>query len=126
SDVCSSDLGALGAKASFLPTVLNIAQCLGWAVFELVVIATGLQALAAHVHVDAPRWACVLLAGAVTTALTIRPLGSIRVLRRYVSVLVVGALVVLVVGLLRRPATEVHGSWGGFWLAVDAVVALTI
>ena len=31
--------GLLGAKASFLPTVLNIAQCLGWAVFELLVIA---------------------------------------------------------------------------------------
>ena len=37
--------GLLGAKASFLPTVLNIAQCLGWAVFELLVIAAGLQAL---------------------------------------------------------------------------------
>ena len=37
--------GLLGARASFVPTVLNIAQCLGWAVFELVTIAIGLQAL---------------------------------------------------------------------------------
>ena len=37
--------GLLGAKASFLPTALNIAQCLGWAVFELVTITIGLQAL---------------------------------------------------------------------------------
>ena len=118
--------GLLGARASVLPTVLNIAQCLGWAVFELVVISTGLQALARHEHLDAPRWACVLLAGVITTALTIRPLGAIRVLRRYVTVLVVAALVVLVVGLLRRHGTPVTGSWGGFWLAVDAVVALTI
>jgi purine-cytosine permease-like protein len=116
----------LGARASSLPTALNIAQCLGWAVFELVVIATGLQGLAQHAHLGVPRWACVLAAGVVTTALTIRPLGAIRVLRRYVSVLVVAALVVLVVGLLRRPAAPVTGSWGGFWLAVDAVVALTI
>jgi putative hydroxymethylpyrimidine transporter CytX len=118
--------GLLGARASSLPTALNIAQCLGWAVFELVVIATGLQGLAQHAHLGVPRWACVLAAGVVTTALTIRPLGAIRVLRRYVSVLVVAALVVLVVGLLRRPAAPVTGSWGGFWLAVDAVVALTI
>jgi NCS1 family nucleobase:cation symporter-1 len=101
--------------------VLNIAQCLGWAVFELVVIATGLQSLA-----KVPHWAAVLLAGGVTTALTIRPLGAIRVLRKYVSVLVVVALVVLVVGLLRHPAAHVSGTWGGFWLAVDAAVALTI
>jgi putative hydroxymethylpyrimidine transporter CytX len=113
--------GLLGAKASFLPTVLNIAQCLGWAVFELVVIASGLQSLA-----SVPHWAAVLLAGVVTTGLTIRPLGAIRVLRKYVSVLVVAALTVLIVGLLRHPAAHVAGSWGGFWLAVDAAVALTI
>jgi putative hydroxymethylpyrimidine transporter CytX len=113
--------GLLGAKASFLPTVLNIAQCLGWAVFELIVIADGLHAL-----VSVPRWVCVIAAGAVTTALTIRPLGAIRVLRKYVSVLVLIALAVLVVGLVRHPAAHVSGSWGGFWLAVDAAVALTI
>jgi NCS1 family nucleobase:cation symporter-1 len=113
--------GLLGAKASFVPTVLNIAQCLGWAVFELIVIADGLHAL-----VSVPRWVCVLAAGAVTTALTIRPLGAIRVLRKYVSVLVVIAMGVLIAGLVRHPAAHVTGSWGGFWLAVDAAVALTI
>jgi nucleobase:cation symporter-1, NCS1 family len=118
--------GLLGARVSVLPTALNIAQCLGWAVFELVVITTGLQAIARYTGVGVPRWACVLLAGVITTALTIRPLGAIRVLRRYVTVLVVAALVVLVVGLLRRPSAPVTGSWSGFWLAVDAVVALTI
>ena len=115
--------GLLGAKASVLPTVLNIVQCLGWAVFELLVISAGLEALTGG-HL--PRWACILLAGVVTTALTIRPLGSIRVLRKYVSVLVVVAMVVLAVGLLRNPVPTIDGSWNGFWLAVDAAVALTI
>jgi len=115
--------GLLGAKASVLPTVLNIVQCLGWAVFELLVISAGLEALTGG-HL--PRWACIVLAGGVTTALTIRPLGSIRVLRKYVSVLVVIALVVLAVGLLRNPLPAIDGSWSGFWLAVDAAVALTI
>ncbi len=115
--------GLLGAKASFLPTALNIAQCLGWAVFELVTISIGLQALT---HGDLPRWLCLVLAGAVTTALTIRPLGWIRTLRKYVSVLVVFALVVLVIGLLREPVPELAGSWQGFWLAVDSAMALTI
>jgi nucleobase:cation symporter-1, NCS1 family len=115
--------GLLGAKASVLPTVLNIVQCLGWAVFELLVISAGLEALTGG-HLA--RWACILLAGGVTTALTIRPLGSIRVLRKYVSVLVVIAMVVLAVGLLRNPVPAIDGSWSGFWLAVDAAVALTI
>ncbi len=115
--------GLLGAKASFVPTALNIAQCLGWAVFELVTITIGLQALTSD---NLPRWLCLVLAGAVTTALTIRPLGWIRTLRRYVSVLVVLALVVLAVGLLRRPVPELAGSWQGFWLAVDSAMALTI
>jgi NCS1 family nucleobase:cation symporter-1 len=115
--------GLLGAKASFVPTVLNIAQCLGWSVFELVVISQGLQALTRG-HLSS--WVCVLFAGVVTTALTIKPLGAIRVLRKYVSVLVVLAMVVLIVGLLRHPMGVVSGSWSGFWLAVDAAVALTI
>jgi nucleobase:cation symporter-1, NCS1 family len=115
--------GLLGARASFVPTLLNLAQCLGWAVFELVIIAQGLTAVTGGVL---PRWGCVLAAGVITTALTIRPLGSIRLLRRYVSVLVVFAMVVLLIGMLRHPATPVHGTWGGFWLAVDAAVALTI
>lgn len=115
--------GLLGGRASFLPTVLNIAQCLGWSVFELLVISQGLQALTRG---QLAPWVCVVVAGAVTTALTIKPLGAIRVLRKYVSVLVVLAMLVLVAGLLRHPMGSVTGTWGGFWLAVDAAIALTI
>ncbi|MGX7681181.1 purine-cytosine permease family protein [Jatrophihabitans sp. DSM 45814] len=115
--------GVLGARASIVPTILNIAQCVGWAVFELVVITTGLQALT---HESIPRWLCLLAAGLVTTALTIWPLGWIRSLRKYVSLLVVLALIVLVVGLLRDPVPHLAGSYSGFWLAVDSAVALTI
>ncbi len=118
--------GLLGGRASALPTVLNIAQCLGWGIFELVTISTGLGALS-HGHL--PRWLCILAAGVVTTALTIRPLGWIRALRKYVSVLVVLALIVLAVGLARRhgaPTGAEGHSWQGFWLAVDSAMALTI
>lgn len=118
--------GLLGAKASFVPTAFNLAQCLGWAIFELIVIAQGLTAVTRGA---VPVWAATLIAGIVTTALTIRPLGAIRLLRRYVSVLVVIALVVLLIGLARRPADALDsltGSWSGFWLAVDAIVAIGI
>ena len=35
----------LGRRGSYLPTGLNILQCLGWSIFELIVIATGASAL---------------------------------------------------------------------------------
>ena len=73
--------GLFGARLSYLPTVLNILQCIGWAVFELVTIAT-----AAHTVAPAlPKWGYVLIAGLATALLTIRPLGAIRVLRRYAT-----------------------------------------
>ena len=71
----------------------------------------------------------MLAGGVITTALTIRPLGAIRVIRQYVTVLVVlAALVVLVIGLLRRASGTGHAdrSWAGFWLGVDSVVAVSM
>jgi nucleobase:cation symporter-1, NCS1 family len=115
--------GLLGAKASWLPTGLNIAQNLGWGIYEIILIATSLRALTDD-HL--PRWLCVVLTGVVTTGLTIRPLGAIRVIRKYVSVLVVIATVILAIGLLRRGVPHIGGSWSGFLLAVDAVIALSV
>ena len=47
--------GLFGARLSYLPTMLNILQCPGWGVFELVTIAT-----AAHTVAPAlPRWGVV-------------------------------------------------------------------
>jgi len=116
--------GLLGGKASYLPTALNIAQNLGWGTFEIVLIAETLRSVAHH-HLD--RWLCVLIAGIITTGLTIRPLGAIRVLRKYVTVLVILATVALAIGLLRKHIPVVpDSSWSGFWLGVDAVIAVSI
>ena len=115
--------GLFGARLSYLPTVLNIAQGLGWGVSELVTIAT-----AAHTVAPAlPRWAYVIIAGAATAALTIRPLGAIRVLRRYVTGAVLVVLVYLFVALLLHPLPGLgQGTWSGFWPATDTVVAVAI
>ena len=115
--------GLFGARLSYLPTVLNIAQCLGWGIFELVTIAT-----AAHTVAPAlPRWGYILLAGVATALLTVRPLGAIRILRRYVTAAVVLVLAYLSVQLLRHPLPGfTHGSWSGYWVAMDTVVAAAI
>src|SRR5580700_11259563 len=115
--------GLFGARLSYLPTALNILQCLGWAVFELVTIAT-----AAHTVAPALRkWGYVLIAGLATALLTIRPLGAIRVLRRYAAGAVLVVLCYLFVQLIRHPLPGfTHGTWSGYWAATDTVVAVAI
>ncbi len=115
--------GLFGARPSYLPTALNVLQCLGWGTFELVTIATAAHTVAPSL----PRWTYVLIAGVLTTALTLRPLGSIRVLRRYVTGAVAVVLVYLLVQLLRHPLPALtHGTWSGYWLAVDQTVAVAV
>ena len=41
--------GLFGARLSYLPTVLNILQCVGWGVFELVTIATAAHLSLIHI-----------------------------------------------------------------------------
>ncbi len=115
--------GLFGADLSFLPTVLNVLQCLGWGVFELVTIAT-----AAHTVAPAlPRWAYILIAGVATGLLAARPLGAIRILRRYVTGAVIVVLVYLLAQLASRPLPGFsHGTWSGYWAATDTVVAAAI
>jgi nucleobase:cation symporter-1, NCS1 family len=116
--------GLFGARLSYLPTGLNILQCLGWGIFELVTIAT-----AAHTVAPAlPRWAYILMAGVITALLTVRPLGFIRILRRYVTAAVVIVLAYLFIQLVRHPLPPfTQGTWGtGFWVAMDTVVAAAI
>jgi nucleobase:cation symporter-1, NCS1 family len=115
--------GLFGARLSYLPTVLNILQCLGWGIFELVTIAT-----AAHTVAPAlPRQGYVLIAGVATGLLTIRPLGAIRVLRRYATGAVLVVLCYLFVQLIRHPLPSfTHGTWSGYWAATDTVVAVAV
>ena len=115
--------GLFGARLSYLPTALNILQCLGWAVFELVTIAT-----AAHTVAPAlPKSGYVLIAGLATALLTIRPLGAIRVLRRYAAGAVLVVMCYLFAQLIRHPLPGLtHGTWSGYWAATDTVVAVAI
>src|ERR1700733_2586751 len=115
--------GLFGARVSYLPTVVNVLQLFGWGIFELVTIAT-----AAHTVAPAlPRQGYVLIAGGATALLTIRPLGAIRVLRRYATGAVLVVLCYLFIQLIRRPLPAfTHGTWSGYWAATDTVVAVAI
>jgi len=115
--------GLFGARLSYLPTVANIVQCVGWGVFEIVTISTAASQIAPAL----PKDAYVLIAGLLTALLTIRPLGAIRVLRKYAAIAVLIALAYLLVQLLRHPLPAfTRGTWTGFWAATDTVVAAAV
>ena len=115
--------GMFGTRLSYLPTALNILQCFGWGIFELITIATAAHVVAPGV----PRWGYVLIGGAITTLLAVKPLGFIRTLRRYVTAAVVADLIFLLVEMLSHPLPGLTvGGWSGFWTGVDTVCAAAI
>ncbi len=115
--------GLFGARLSYLPTALNILQCVGWGVFELVTIATAAHTVAPTL----PKAGYVVIAGFATALLTIRPLGAIRVLRKYATGAVIVVMIYLFVQLTRHPLPGfTHGTWSGYWAATDTVVAVAI
>jgi NCS1 family nucleobase:cation symporter-1 len=114
--------GLLGRRASALPTVFNLVQCVGWATFEIVIIAE-----AASRALGAPRWPFVLAAGALATLMALRPLGAVRVLARYAVWLALASVVYLFVQVLADPLPPVtDGVATSFWTATDIVIALPI
>ena len=115
--------GLFGRQLSALPTLLNVVQLVGWTVFEIVIISQA----AAQLLPWETRLPYVLIAGVLTTVMAIRPLGAVRMLRRYALIAVTIATVYLFVQLLREPLPSLTtGSWSGFWLAVDLGIALAV
>ena len=121
----------LGQRGSYAPTVLNVVQNLGWATFELIVIAAAANALADRVFGFRERWVWVLVFGAVTITLALA--GPIAFVRKYVRRFAVWA-VAASVGYLTWWALDRVSTgelWnadpaGGlaFWQGVDLTVAM--
>jgi NCS1 family nucleobase:cation symporter-1 len=114
--------GLFGRHLSYLPTVFNVLQCVGWATFEIVIIAEA----AAHA-LDVPRWPFILGAGVLATLMALRPLGAVKMLGRYAVWLAVAAVVYLLVRVLSQPLpAPVGAETTSFWTAVDIVIALPV
>lgn len=115
--------GLFGLRGSYVPSTLNVLQNIGWATVEIVVISE----TAAIVTTDRLKPLYIVLAAAFATAMAVRPLGSVRTLRKYAVWVVIAATVYLYWQVLRHPLTGTgEGSWSGFWLAVDTVIAIMV
>lgn len=115
--------GLLGYRASMLPTVLNLAQNIGWAMMEIIVISTVVAQLAG----PGWRWPAAVASGVVVTVMAVRPLGSVKLLRTVMLWLVLAgslALFWLVLSLPEHPLDQ--SGVLGFWPAVDLAVAQVI
>ena len=117
--------GLFGWRGSWLPTAANIAQSLGWATVEIMVIAVAAGQVS---NAGIPRWIAVVLTGGAATLMALRPLGVVRgYLKRVAVWVVLASTVYLFVQVLRRPLPAFGGgSWTAFWKSVDVVIALPI
>jgi NCS1 family nucleobase:cation symporter-1 len=124
----------LGRLGSYLPTGLNILQCLGWSVFELIVIATGASALSEQVLGVGGVAFWKILFGAVATALAfLGPIGFVRTyVRKFAVWVVIASLVSLAWWSLhgRHPVAlwhrdGAHAFWAGFDFVLASVISWT-
>ena len=123
----------LGRDGSYLPTALNVLQNLGWATFELIVIATAAAALSDRVLGFQARWAWTLLFGALAAALAlVGPVGVVRrFLRRFAVWIVLASLAYLTWWAVKdAPLGRLWSQPGegdlSVWEGADLIVALVV
>ena len=68
----------LGRRGSYLATGLNVLQCLGWSIFELIVIATAAAALSDRVFGFHATWLWKLVFGGLATVARAARAGRVR------------------------------------------------
>src|SRR5205814_222336 len=123
----------LGIRGSYLPTLLNVIQLVGWATFEVIVMAQAADALALRLAGVSSYALWVAIFAAITTAFA--AWGPVRVVKQYLERFAVWAVLLSTVwitlailasqdlgALLARPGTGALP----FLAAVDLVVALPI
>ncbi|HUH14417.1 MAG TPA: cytosine permease [Gaiellaceae bacterium] len=123
----------LGLRGSWLPTVLNAAQCVGWAIFELLIISAAVAALSDELFGFRAQWVWTLVFGGIALAMAL--LGPVDVVRKVIRKFAVWAVLASLV-YLTWWALDGSG-FGGLWdrpgeggssvlNGIDLVVAITV
>jgi putative hydroxymethylpyrimidine transporter CytX len=123
----------LGSRGSLLPTALNVVQCLGWTVFELIIVASAAAALCDELLGFRAQWAWTLVFGVVALVLGLG--GPIGFVRRFIRRFAVWAVPLALAYLTWWALDGAHlgALWdrpgeGGLstWQGVDLVVGVTV
>lgn len=123
----------LGIRGSYLPTVLNVLQLIGWGAFEVIIMGQAVNTIVQKLFgLSAyPLWAFLITAWCVLLALG----GPLTVVRQWIEKfaiwLVYAISIYLTVYLFRHydVGALLRAAGTGempFWLAVDLVVAMPI
>jgi nucleobase:cation symporter-1, NCS1 family len=123
----------LGRRGSYLPTGLNALQCVGWATFELIIIAAASSALSDQLFGFEAKWFWTILFGTLAAVFALLgPIGFVRrVLRKYAVWAVLASLVYLTWWAFSnadlRALWDAPGAGGtSVWLGIDLVIAITV
>ncbi|MGZ4354507.1 MAG: cytosine permease [Gaiellaceae bacterium] len=123
----------LGRHGSYLATAVNVAQNVGWTVFELIVIATAASALSDRLFGWSGKWLWTLAAAAATTALAL--IGPVTFVRRWVRKVAIWVVLASLAYLTwwAIDGAHLHALWsqpgkGGlsFWAGVDLTIAMPV
>ncbi|HEY5059033.1 MAG TPA: cytosine permease [Gaiellaceae bacterium] len=124
----------LGRRGSYAPTLLNVAQNLGWSTFELIIIAAAAAALSQHVFGWSGKWLWTIAFGALSWGLgMLGPIGFVRrYLRKFASWALLFSMVYLTYWAISK--SHLHAFWaqpgkGGFpsfGQAVDLVIGSVV
>jgi nucleobase:cation symporter-1, NCS1 family len=122
----------LGHRGSYLATGLNVAQCLGWSIFELIVIAKAASLLSDRFLGFEATWFWTVLFGGLATVLALA--GPVSFVRRYIRKVAIWAVVASIIyltwwildGARGHDVWSSEGHHGSFWAAVDIVIAVTV
>ena len=121
---------SLGHRGSYAATALNVAQNLGWAIFELIVIGTAAAALSDNVFGFEGKWLWTIVFGLITAAMALAgPITVVRrVVRRFALWVVLASLVYLTWWTIDN--ADLGAAWsqpgGGesLWYGIDLMIAL--
>ena len=123
----------LGRRGSYLATGLNVLQCLGWAIFELIVIATAAAALSerrVRLRGDAGRGSSSSACSRPCSRCSGRSASCAGSCASSRSGSVLASIVYLAWWILDHGDVATlwvePGHGGSFWLAVDLVIALCV
>ena len=124
----------LGRRGSYAPTVLNVAQNLGWSTFELIIIAAAAAALSQHVFGWSGKWLWTIAFGVLSWGLgLLGPIGFVRrYLRKFASWALLFSMAYLTYWAISK--SHLHAFWarpgkGGFpsfGQAVDLVIGSVV
>ncbi len=122
---------SLGRRGSYVPTVLNVLQNIGWGSFELLVIGTAAAAISQRLLGVSIKPVWTVAFGAVVTLMAVS--GPLVVVRRWISRYAVWLVIASSIYLTAYVLATIDfsrfsqaGTGGTFWGGVDLVVAMPI